>query len=136
MNYRKLQDKLFGDHKEMEHIETISKVLNISLNKIKDDYATFDYEGDGVKVELKSRRNYKYTYPTTMIGINKINEASVDEKTNYYFCFSFTDKLCYIKYDKERFNKYPRNIGGRTDRGKIEMKEYVFIPVRDLIDVK
>ena len=130
-------DRQFGKDKECEYWEAISCALDCSLNRVPERYALFDYEGKGVKAELKSRRNYKFTYPTTMIGVNKIEEAEQNcEHADYYFCFSFTDRLCYIKYEKEKFAKYTRKNGGRFDRGYAEINEYVFVPVRDLIDVK
>ena len=133
---QKKRDIEFGDAKEIEHWEAISCALDCSLNRVANKYALFDYEGEGVKAELKSRRNYKYTYPTTMVSANKVDEAYANTNTEHYFCFSFTDKLCYIKYDKERFANYTRQRGGRCDRGYAEIKDYVFIPVRDLTDVK
>jgi hypothetical protein len=46
---------------------------------------------------------------------------------NVYFVFRFTDGLYYWKYDP----KHPLKVqqGGRTDRGRKEIKSYAFIEV-------
>jgi hypothetical protein len=60
--------------------------------------------------ELKSRRINKNKYDTTFINFCKITEAdrliSLDLSTKIYFIFNFSDKLTYIKYDKELFKTF------------------------------
>ena len=108
-------------------------------------FATFDFVSDDKKlyIELKNRNNYYSKYPTTMISLNKIEEAqklyNCDCKIK--FVFKFTDGIYYYDYkpdDKELIY----STGGRCDRkdnkGKImyEFKKYCFIPINLLTEIK
>ena len=97
------------------------------------NYTFNQYDFKSVKTntiyELKSRRNDYNTYPTTIIGQDKINDAY-----NNIFLFNFNnDELYYIKYDKELFKQFEVNLFRRYDRGKIDKeKEYIYIPIEFL----
>jgi len=133
MNSYFKRDKIFGINSENKNIETLRKFFNCDLKKT-GNYDVFDFECGDTQVELKTRKNCKTKYPTTMICLNKVIKAEKDNIKSY-FCFAFTDKLCYIKYDKEKFDKYEQREGGRSDRGMIESSIYVYIPIEDLLDV-
>ena len=92
----------------------------------------FDFKGDNKYIELKSRHCILSKYPTTMLGLNKIQKASTLTE-NVYFFFSFDDGLYYWQYNKD----YELEIkcGGRCDRGKFEIKEYCYIPIDMLTKV-
>ena len=98
-----------------------------------EQHSVFDYESFNKRIELKTRFNEKERYPTTMIPLNKVMDAE-NYDGYYYFVFSFTDKNCYIKYRKSKFDKFEKGLGGRTDRNKQEIKEYVYIPIEKLVD--
>ena len=67
-----------------------------------------------------------------MIGLNKIMKAStLDEYVYFFFCFD--DGLYYWLYDKNYELEIRR--GGRCDRGKIEMNDYVYIPIEILTKI-
>lgn len=123
----------FGLQSENENIDVIQKYFNCSLVKT-GQYNEFDYVDKDKKIliELKTRKNTLNTYPTTMIGYNKILKA-IDKKIEgytIYFCFQFTDYLCYYIFEKD--NVKWQSIGGRKDRGCNEIKQYYYIPVNNL----
>ena len=118
-------DHSFGFKNEVllkESIETVTGPLN-QLSR----WSPFDYSNDHCFVELKSRNCMLSTYPTTMVGMNKIKECT--GAFDYYFFFKFTDGLFYWKYSP---NKHIVRTGGRCDRGRDEIRDYLYIPVNDL----
>tara|TARA_R110002012_G_scaffold83682_2_gene210353 strand:- start:4197 stop:4613 length:417 start_codon:yes stop_codon:yes gene_type:complete len=96
--------------------------------------ARFDYIGENIYIELKSRRNEKYKYPTTMVGEGKykIGLELLSQGNRIIYCFNFTDKLSFIE---PQDNPVEIKTGGRCDRGRPELNKYVFFPVEDLIDI-
>lgn len=88
-------------------------------------YSVFDIKNSEITGELKTRRCSHDRYPDTMIGQNKIVRAENDKSdTIYRFFFIFTDGLYCWDFNK---NEYTTRKGGRTDRGKNEIKDYCFI---------
>tara|TARA_R110000823_G_scaffold285392_1_gene403837 strand:- start:857 stop:1282 length:426 start_codon:yes stop_codon:yes gene_type:complete len=124
-------DKILGNRGERLVIEYLN-----NLERFKDDqfkvfqyqYNTFDLRNSEIVVEVKCRRVSKNQYPTTMIGMNKIKEASMNPHINFDFFFVFTDGL----YKWTFCNNYEVDKGGRVDRGYNEIKDYAYIPVQDL----
>lgn len=104
------------------------------------DKDTFDFinEKNKVLIELKSRRNTKNKYSTTMIGDNKWEKSieKLDEGWTIYYVFNFTDCLCYYKFLKENIDKVKKSVGGRCDRGKKEFKYYRYIPISYLTEIE
>jgi len=93
-------------------------------------YDTFDYENATTQIELKNRRCKHNTYPSMMIGLNKLKKAEQTKKNRKtIFLFNFTDGLYYWNYDKEQ---YYTAYGGRKDRGIDERKTTGFIPIEHL----
>jgi len=127
---RQTKDIKFGLQKECELFDAI-KQLDTNLIKTKSRYAPFDFESTDTLVELKSRNCKKDKYPTTMIGYNKVKKA-LESNKQVYFCFSFTDGLFYYKVNKNDSFLHQPEIGGRTDRGRQELNEYIFIDVNHL----
>jgi len=106
-------DISFGMKKEEEVLpllqQTWKEEVNILNTKIrfKNEYHKYDFESDGGSVwEVKSRRNTKTAYPTTIIPIHK---TMLTEKP-YYFVFNFTDVCCYIEYDEEKFSTFNKRM--------------------------
>jgi hypothetical protein len=99
-----------------------------------DPYAPFDFrtKNKSTFIELKTRKNAKNTYPTTMVSKSKVDIAKEYPKKKFVFCFKFTDGLYYIQYDKELFETFETSQGGRNDRGRAEYNDYCFIPVSKL----
>jgi hypothetical protein len=106
--------------------------MDNTIQKTVDKYCVYDYEAEnGTCYEVKTRRNTKGQYPTTLLPAHKI----LHSKTIQYFIFSYLDKDCYIKYDKESFAKYETIMmtDCRVGMGYKKIKHYL-IPVSDLID--
>jgi len=138
MNYTNLlkKDLQYGESKEDDIKSKLESYFKCNLEKTS-KLNLFDYVDNDKKIliELKSRRNTKMKYPTTMIGYNKIIESinKIKEGWTIYYIFNFTDKLTYYKFEKDN-SKY-HSIGGRKDRGRPEFKKYYFIPVELLSDI-
>lgn len=119
--------------------ESVSKVKDLLDTKYSTDFkrtkefSIFDLrdEKNKIFVEVKKRNNTKDKYPTTMVGENKFVKAKkyYDEGYKILFCFEFTDGIYYYEFcDEQLENK----IGGRYDRGKPELKKYIYIPITKL----
>jgi len=75
----------------------------------KTHFVIYDWDSDKTKVELKSRNNYYNTYPTTMIGFNKVVNWGKDETDKrYFFLFGFIDGLYEWELTQENYDA----IGG------------------------
>ena len=127
-----MADYKFGITQENILLPLLKKTFENSLEKTKNKYCRYDFEGDSILIELKSRRCQSNTYPTTMIGNNKLQMAKKQSK-DVYFCFGFTDGLFYHKFEND--NEYHIEKGGRYDRGKAEINDYVYIPISQLTKV-
>ena len=129
------KDLKFGLDSEKACKSAIEEIVGCKLSKTT-CYHSFDYENKEKKifVELKTRRNKKNAYPTTMIGMNKIEKAIKFMQEGYvvYLAFCFSDQLCYLELNAGYI--FNAQIGGRRDRGRAEMKKYAFIPIEDLED--
>jgi len=130
-------DLKYGLSKEIDIIEKIKlqfpEETNIRNTKeIYNKFCFFDFESDlKTSFEMKSRRNTKRQYPTTIIPVHKIR----DVETTQYFIFYFTDVICYIKYDKQIFDNFNKKIinANRKDGHNNNGLHYE-IPISCLID--
>ena len=123
--YGKVQeDKVYPVIKEYFDADTITQS--------KGQYAKYDYIGDGVNYELKSRTNKYDAYPTTMITCNKLQSLT---DTRLILLFNFTDKLCYIDFNVERFSEYTTAQFSRAGCCWDE-KNHIYIPIEHLTVIK
>ena len=84
--------------------------------------------------EIKSRRNTKNAYPTTIIPVHKCVMLGDDKRL--IIVFHFTDKLCYIEYDNEKFQNYRiQSICAIRSGGNPSVVAHFHIPVADLLDI-
>jgi len=130
MKYETLKDKLM----ESKLKSSIEKITGSLIQT--QEFHPYDYKNisSTIFVELKCRNCFKNTYPTTMIGMNKIAKIKPenDRTSEYYFFFNFHDGLYYWKYCN---NDFDIKIAGRYDRGNPELNKYLFIPINNLIAV-
>ena len=95
---------------------------------------SFDFVSPERYVEVKSRTCLKQTYPTTMIGYDKILEAKKSKKP-VHFAFLFRDGwLWEIEYNDKVFEEFDVQMFQRDDRvDKTDVrKQYCYIPVNRL----
>jgi hypothetical protein len=94
-------------------------------------YSRWDARSETTKYEIKSRRNTHDKYPTTLIPVDKTIVAG-----RLVFVFNFRDKLTYIVYDKEKFNKYEiRDIEAYRKNGVKTLKPHYHINIEDLTEI-
>ena len=132
MNKIKARDIIVGSESERFMLPYIRNVLtDATIELSSQSYSAFDYYNHNKSkcIELKTRNCNSSTYPTTMIPLSKIKKCC-DAKNQYYFFFRFNDNVKYIKYDASTFDKFEIKIGGRSDRGRIESNDYLYIPVK------
>ena len=128
-------DYNFGMVKEGEMIGLLERLFGCPLKKTT-RYVVFDYEGENISIELKTRRNKANKYPTTMIGMGKVNEGLKRIRNNpnhsIYFVFCFTDSIQYFQLTEDNLDKCNIGLGGRNDRFNEEINEYLYIPIEEL----
>lgn len=132
VNYE--DDYLWGEEQQRRIFPVLEKQFG-SLRP-QPRYAKYDAVSKTINMEIKSRKNLrKNSYSTTLLTMNKISDTS---KTNI-FIFNFVfdmvrnkSEIYYIVYDEEKFSKYQRKMFSRAQI-KSDEKEYVYIPVEDLI---
>jgi hypothetical protein len=122
---------------EQEVKPTLESYFNTSLNKTK-TFSLFDFISSDktIYIELKQRNCKRTTYPTTMIGMNKINKSLelLKDNKSVKLVFKFTDGLYYYEFNGLS-EECEIKSGGRCDRGYAEFKQYYFIPVEKLINI-
>jgi len=122
-------DYTYGIDKEQSLIKELSKEFG-DLKKQSNKYSLFDFYNNDCFVELKSRRCRHNTYPTTMVGNNKLNYAKKNPKVKYIFAFNFEDGLYYHVIDITK--EYIIREGGGFGRA---IKPYVYIPIEELTKI-
>lgn len=102
-------DLEFGNLNEIAMLSKLKQCFkNETIKSTKDLYPNnkfckWDFEDDnGVKWELKSRRNTHNRYPTTILPCHK---NPTDDKCIYYV-FQFTDGDYYIQYNSSLFSEF------------------------------
>jgi hypothetical protein len=137
MTQRK-KDLKYGNKKENSLLPLLNKCYNTDLSKTKPFYE-FDFIDNDKKIliELKSRRNGKYEYTSSMVGANKIVKGLEKIKEGYkvIFIFGFTDSVSAFELTETNINENWYMEGGRKDRGKDEIKLYCYIPNEKLINL-
>lgn len=135
MNLVKKLDIKQGLEAESKTHPIIEKHLGIEMKQT-ENYHTFDYVNLEKKIyaELKARNNTSYKYPTTMIGLNKIEKGLELIKKGFeiYLYFKFLDGIFYYKMNSKTEEECKISIGGRCDRGRKEYKKYCFISINKL----
>ena len=133
---RTLQDDLsLGYKNEEEILSILNNFFNDTFRNTKDlygnEYCNYDFEGtNGMRLELKSRRNKYDDYPTTIIPVHKT--ISMDLCPNA-FIFNFSDGIYYTEWNKNRFETYEKKMILCKRKGRIDNKEHYLIPIEDLI---
>ena len=94
------QEYAYGLSKEIELKPVLEKFIGKELKENK-RYDSFDFTAEDITIELKSRRNTSYKYPTTIVCMNKIEKIREGERVIFFF--NFTDGLFYWEYEENDF---------------------------------
>ena len=126
----------YGERKVLNYLNGLDEYKDNQFKLFKYRYNTFDLRNSDIIAEVKTRRCKHDTYPTTMIGHNKIKEAIANhDNFTYDFFFVFSDGLYRWRFwdkSEEDSQCYSIGKGGRTDRGYNEIKEYCYIDINHL----
>jgi hypothetical protein len=102
----KYRDIPYGKIRELEVMEELKETFE-DVKQLS-EYSTYDFLiNNSFYGELKSRRCYYNSYPTTFINCEKINKMIDNE--NYLFLFLFYDGLYYLFTNRKKINQYLKN---------------------------
>ena len=140
MNYQQKYEKdlKFGLTNEKKKLDFLNEYFDTDLD-MTTRYNLFDFVNSKYLIELKTRRTASKTYPTLMMGQNKINYGKeVMDKKDVWFIFEFTDGVYGIRLNKEVLEKSNQNqfIVCRRDRFREEKKLMCFLDTEDLVKLK
>ena len=121
------QEYAYGLSKEILLKPVIEKYVGVKLQDTK-RWDSFDFVGENITIELKSRKNKKDRYPTTIVGMNKIDKIQEGERV--IFMFNFTDGLYCWEYQED--HTFKTIMIQRRDRRNIKAKPYLSIPIESL----
>jgi len=121
MNTYKKQDISLGDLGEKEMYAYLKQCIDGDLVKHKNNWAVFDFSSDKSVVELKTRRIRHNQFGDIMIGANKLQKASCENR-DVFFVWNCVDGVFYWKYNQADIdNGYVEyREGGTTRRGEDE----------------
>ena len=125
-------DYLYGIKKQKQILPILQDYFGEELQETVGRYARYDFKNEKSIFELKSRKNNKTKYPTTLLTCNKV--VSEDDK-DLIFLFNFTDELCYIRYDPIVFSTFEKRLFSRINEA-FDEKEYYYIPIEQLTTIK
>ena len=125
-------DYQYGILKEKEVFPILHDYFGNTLKKSYNRWSKFDFYDEQCTYEMKTRKNKKTTYPTTMITANK--SVHVDGK-KLVFIFNFTDELCYIPFNQDVFSHFEKRMFSRANMDEDE-KEHYYIPIEKLSTIK
>lgn len=123
------KDLQFGFSEEDRLLRIIQENFGETFEKTPDHHP-YDYTDGETYIELKSRRCNHNTYPDTMIGYNKLKYAMNRPENKFIFLFNFKDGIYKHEFCPDKAYKIKQ--GGRSDRGKLELNQYAYIPVYQL----
>ena len=118
------QDCAYGHQNEINVVPYVEKYLQkllndetITIEKYKNRRSIFDFyvPNHNILLEIKSRRNSVETYPTQLIGMNKVNWGRTRKKNNKTRLFYF-----WVLVNPVRVNR--RDIFCYEDTGEKEFE--------------
>lgn len=124
------RDLRLGFQGENKVLKYLQDNINSEIKKIDEIFHQYDFTDGSTLYELKTRRCNHNKYPDTMIGRNKVQYAYDNPNKKFVFLFKFNDGL--YRHDFNPELNYICREGGRRDRGKDEIKPYIFIPINHL----
>jgi hypothetical protein len=125
-------DYLYGIQKQKEILPILRDYFGKDLEETVGRWKKYDFYSDKSIFELKSRKNTKTRYQTSLLTCNKVVSESGKD---LIFLFNFTDQLCYIKYDPDLFSTFERRLFSRINES-FDEKDYFYIPIERLTMIK
>lgn len=113
------EDIRFGESSEVKVMKELETMLGEPLTR-HGGFSIMDFSNSSktIYAELKTRRCGYGTYPSVLIGANKVDFCK-DPSKEYYFVFCFSNGTYYIKYSDIVFKTFKRDNcfvrGSRTD---------------------
>lgn len=116
MSRKYSQDYESGVRSEQECHQPIEQYLKQPMKQSGSRYSTFDYEGENILAELKTRRMVRSgLYPSAFLNSNKWDAGAASEKDVFFF-FRYADGLYVYKQDKTHVFK--RTMIGNQNRDR------------------
>tara|TARA_R110000796_G_scaffold127646_3_gene243074 strand:- start:255 stop:722 length:468 start_codon:yes stop_codon:yes gene_type:complete len=132
-NKRYIADEIMGEKGEVFSHSLLEKLFG-KLERTKYKYDRFDYKNEKYIIELKTRSCNHNAFDRDkglMFNYSKIEKMKKsNDKRDTYFAFNCKDGIYCWKYDDEKFS---RGIGGRKDRGCVEMREMAYVLSKDMV---
>ena len=120
-----------GTKAQNEIFPIIEDYFGNNIKQNPNQYDKYDYTNDDAEFEVKTRKNKKTAYSTTMLTCNKV----VDTDKEIVFIFNYTDEICWIQYDKELFDTFQKQMFSRAQIAEDEKMHY-YIPINLLETIK
>jgi len=125
--HQKILDLKYGKSKELTLFQFIKNKYGDDIKMNIDPYSVFDYSNNNTQIELKNRRVHFNTYPSLMIGNNKLMKAHIDLKNNKItsiFLWNLLDGLYEWEFNEAQ---YYLAMGGTFRGGRNEPRICGFI---------
>jgi len=133
-------DLIFGLKSEKWIKKILEKYLNQNISKL-DTYNNFDFKGEKIYIEIKTRRINHNQYKSLMFSKKKLDKGLshfMDNGSDILFIWRCYDGIYgwYFIKDNEIYDNYTIEMSGRKDRGLDEIEECVHINVHDLFKIE
>jgi len=136
MNEKQQNDLKFGFHEEDKLLSFVKSYFKNDNIKKTPQNNLFDYECEGIKIELKSRRIKHNKYDSLIFGKNKWDKGIdyINNGEKVYFIFNCLDGIYLYQQDPTKIPQFKK--GGRYDRGRPEIQDLTHIPISWLLKIK
>lgn len=101
----------FGWAQEKLLQPVIEKILGRSMTKTTQRFAKFDWDTEGLNVELKSRTCSSGAYDTWLLPACKAEKADkTDKQTVFFYYFDGDKSLWMLYYSKALFDTFEKSV--------------------------
>ncbi len=127
-----VKDQKIGDEGELYVKEVLEKYLGEKLDKT-EPWHNYDLKGENLYIEIKTRRCKSNKYKSLYFSKAKYDFIKKNPNYSYKFVYNLYDGIYLWNYNEADIFF---SVGGRTDRGKNEIKTLCNIPTKLLKKVK
>ena len=131
---KKTLDINLGLKNEDDIFDALKTFFNEPDLKKTEKYSLTDYMSNDKLIELKTRRCYYNSYPSTIVGLNKCKNYDCQKNKSCYFVFNYLkdNTIYYIQYDTELFKTFEIEKTSIFRDNKNEPKINIHIPIKCL----